>query len=251
MKKKLMVLSVLVFVVMVLSGCKRKIELDSLDNLPEEPDTWKTEDSIYFFQNTTLPDEIQREYINLIQESKEKSVYFEYYSSKKAKCTFSKVLVIKYDVITFLEEAKLFQKNEQCIAVSKVWRTITRRNLDEDTVEIIDIDIPNDKPEYVKIAEARDFTIVYDTNVQQYKCLQYGKVLGSTFADHLDALLYGQIEEDYKTIAYNEKEYFIQINISPEETTFNVVDISKRPNSCNVMDIIIGDNLFQVCLKYN
>lgn len=250
MKKKVLVLVAMVVMAMMLAGCSYEIgwEYIKVDDLPAEPESWQSEEAIKIYEEAKLPSDIQRRYIQITQEDNDAKVHL--------KNPDSKTLYISSDGEEIYLENKVnfFKSGGRIVQVARSWRTMKRYEFasDKTIASTIEIDIPKENSQYVKVAETKEFSIVYDTSTNQYKCLRYCEVIGSKMATNLDALLHAEKlpkskddDENSKQIGfqYNNTEYVLVIYDKDGSTTFAVIEKSKFSKSYTVEDIRINGNL--------
>lgn len=249
MKKKVLVLVALVVMAMILAGCGDAIRWDSIkvEELPKEPESWKNEKAINIYEEAKLPSVIQRQYIQFIQEDDSVKVYLENPNGGRIYISSDGEGIYMGNKVNF------FQNSGNIVEVSRLWRTMIRHEFASDNTisSTIEIDIPDGNSQYVKVAETEEFSIVYDTSTNQYKCLKYGGVLGSSDATNLDALLHAkelpknEDEENSKQTGfeYNGTEYKLVIYKKDGKTTFGVIEKEELSKSYTVENILVNGKL--------
>lgn len=247
MRRKLFLLVLVVMV--MLTGCGgNKISFNTvmadIEELSAEPENWQSAEAICLYEETKLPVGLQREYIRIAQKN---------YSKIKLATPKGGTIDLLSDEegIYLKNRVKFFRSGNSIVLISKSWRTMNRQEYTEEAKFIssqIEIDIPDEATEYVKVAETQTFSIVYDTESNQYVCINYGVVLGTNTATNLNSLLHAKMIENKGEetgnqlgFKYKSKEYIMLIDINAESTTFSVIEKEEFSKSYQVEDFVVED----------
>lgn len=246
--KKMMLVVITIMSMALLAGCSKTIRMEEViqaASLEVEPTDWVSESAIATLESVNLPGELQRTYMNLINDGYEEVIM------KNSDGGFMYITSDQNGIYAG-SDIKFFQSaSGNVVEVKKDYRTLYRTeyfgNEKQNAFNSIRLDTKED-PDLIEMAVTNDFSILYHTKDGVYQCMQYGKILGVTPITNLNAIMKPE-KVSKQTIGANkgflyQKEIYVPvIEKSEDNIAFYIVkesELQPLNDSFSYVDIKIG-----------